>query len=87
AWAAGSVLHMVRILLGLEPDLPAGRLYVDPALPPWCPSLVLDKLRMGPHEVRLSVRRNPNGGYSLDADAPGLDVVRGTPPWLELASD
>jgi glycogen debranching enzyme len=36
AWSAGAVLHMVRILLGLEPDLPAGRVYVDPALPAGC---------------------------------------------------
>jgi glycogen debranching enzyme len=87
AWAAGSVLHMVRILLGLEPDLPAGRLYVDPALPPWCPELVLDNLRMGPYEVKLSVRRKPGGGYSVDSDARGVEIVRGTPPWLELTPE
>ncbi|HUZ86921.1 MAG TPA: glycogen debranching N-terminal domain-containing protein [Candidatus Baltobacterales bacterium] len=86
AWSAGCVLQMVRILLGLEPDLPAGRLYVDPALPPWCPELVLDNLRIGPHEVRLSVRREP-GGHSVDADGSGLEIVRGTPPWLEIPSD
>jgi glycogen debranching enzyme len=84
AWAAGSVLQMVRILLGLEPDLPAGRIYVDPALPEWCSHLELRKLRMGEHEVRLSVRRDRDGRCDVDADAPGLEVVRGTPPWLEL---
>jgi glycogen debranching enzyme len=84
AWAAGSVLQMVRILLGLEPDLPAGRIYVDPALPKWCSHLELRKLRMGDHEVRLRVRRDGDGRCDVDADAPGLEVVRGTPPWLEL---
>src|SRR5256885_16332112 len=37
AWSAGCVLQVVRVLLGLEPDLPSGRVYIDPALPPWCP--------------------------------------------------
>ena len=84
AWAAGSVLQMVRILLGLEPDLPARRIYVDPALPAWCSHLELRKLRLGQHEVRLSVRRTGERDYILDADAPGLEIIRGTPPWLEL---
>jgi glycogen debranching enzyme len=84
AWAAGSVLHMVRILLGLEPDVPAGRLYVDPALPPWCPRLEVRRLRLGRHEVRLRVERAPDGRHHVDADAAGLEVVRGTPPWLEV---
>ncbi|HEY1455096.1 MAG TPA: glycogen debranching N-terminal domain-containing protein [Candidatus Dormibacteraeota bacterium] len=84
AWAAGSVLHMVRILIGLEPDLPAGRVYLDPALPPWCSHLSLSRLRLGRHEVRLAVRRNPDGSHSIDADAPGLEIVRGSPPWLDL---
>ncbi len=84
AWAAGSVLHMVRILLGLEPDVPAGRIYLDPALPAWCSRLELRKLRLGEHEVHLKVERKPDGRHSVDADAPGLEIVRGTPPWLEL---
>jgi glycogen debranching enzyme len=84
AWAAGSVLQMVRILLGLEPDMPARRIYIDPALPPWCSHLELRKLRLGEREVRLSVRREAGGDYSVDTDAPGLEIVRGIPPWLAL---
>jgi glycogen debranching enzyme len=85
AWSAGCVLQMVRVLLGVEPDLPAGRVYVDPALPPWCPTFELSKLRMGSHEVRLSVQRQDDGTCSLDAEAtPGLEIVRGIPPWQEL---
>ena len=85
AWSAGCVMQMVRVLLGVEPDLPAGRLYVDPALPPWCPTFELSRLRMGKHEVRLSVQRHEDGTCSLDAEATsGLEIVRGTPPWLEL---
>jgi glycogen debranching enzyme len=87
AWAAGSIVHMVRILLGLEPDLPAGRIYLDPALPPWCTRLELRKVRLGRRECRITVERTPDGRYSVDGDAPGLEIVRGTPPWLEIAAD
>jgi len=51
AWSAGCVMQMVRVLLGVEPDLSAGRLYVDPALPPWCPTFELNNSRIGPREV------------------------------------
>lgn len=84
AWAAGSVLHMVRILLGLEPDLPAGRVYVDPALPPWCPDLAISRLKLGQHNLRVAVKRQADGSHSIEAEAPGLEVVHGCPPWLEV---
>src|SRR5207244_8640201 len=84
AWAAGSVLHMVRILLGLEPDIPAGRIYLDPALPAWCSKLELRRMRLGPHEVRVSVERKGHGRPAVDAEAPGLEVVRGVRPAGEI---
>jgi glycogen debranching enzyme len=87
AWSAGSVLQMVRILLGLEPDMPAGKLYLDPALPAWCSRLELKRLRLGRHEVRLVVQRRSDGRHEVDADADGLEIVRGVPSWLELAAD
>lgn len=34
AWAAGAPLLVLRALLGLEPDVPAGRIGLDPLLPP-----------------------------------------------------
>ena len=87
AWAAGSVLHMVRILLGLEPDVPSGRIYLEPGLPVWCARLELRKLRLGRHEVRLVVERKPDGRHVVDGDVDGLEVVRGVPSWLEIGVD
>jgi hypothetical protein len=82
------VLQVVRVLLGLEPDLPAGRVYVDPALPPWCPTFELSKLRLGDLELRLSVRRREDGTSDIDGEAsPGLEIVEGPAPWLELATE
>src|SRR5260370_4353431 len=85
AWSAGCVVRRGRILLGVEPDLPAGRVYIHPALPPWCPTFELSGLRLGSHELRLSVRLGEDGRWSADAAAtPGVEIVRGTAPCLEL---
>ena len=86
AWAAGSIFHAVRILLGIEPDLPNGRVYIDPMLPPWCPELTVDNVRIGTTRWRISARVRPDGTHEVEVDnsAPGLCVVRGSPPWMEL---
>ena len=84
AWAAGCVMQMVRILLGLEPDVPSGRIYVDPALPSWCSRLAVRKLRLGGRDVSLVVQRRPDGQHTVDGDAGGLEIVRGVPDWLEV---
>jgi glycogen debranching enzyme len=88
AWAAGSIFHAIRMLLGLEPDVPSGRIYVDPMLPPWCPELTLDNVRIGADRFRISARRRPNGTHEINVDGSGsaLSVVRGAPPWMELPS-
>jgi hypothetical protein len=65
--------------------MPAGRLYVDPALPPWCPRLTVEALQVGKHRLRLRIDRAEDGSCTVDVDSPsGLEVVRGTPPWMEL---
>jgi hypothetical protein len=42
---------------------------------------------MGRHTVRLAVERRPDGQHVVDGDMDGLEVVRGVPPWLEIAAD
>jgi glycogen debranching enzyme len=54
AWAAGTILHLIRTLLGLRADAPRGRLYVAPALPRWLPDLTLAGLHCG--DAQLSLR-------------------------------
>jgi glycogen debranching enzyme len=53
AWAAGSVFHLLRAILGLQADAPNGCLYVDPALPAWLPELTLRGLAVGKAKVDL----------------------------------
>jgi hypothetical protein len=63
------------------------RIYLDPGLPAWCSRLEVRKLRIGREEVRIRVQRKADGRHSVDADAPGLEVVQGVPPWLQIAAD
>ncbi|MCC2643137.1 MAG: hypothetical protein K0S45_3550 [Nitrospira sp.] len=46
-WAAGSVFHFLRAILGLDADAPRKTLYVDPSLPPWLPDITVSQLRVG----------------------------------------
>jgi glycogen debranching enzyme len=57
AWAAGSCFSLLLALLGLQPDAPHGKLYIDPYLPEWMPDLQLNDLRIGKRAVDLSLQR------------------------------
>ncbi len=46
AWAAGSVFMLLQAILGIQPDAPRGRMFVDPALPAWLPDITLTDLRV-----------------------------------------
>jgi glycogen debranching enzyme len=53
AWAAGSVFHLLRAILGLNADAHKRTLYVDPVLPHWLPDITLHKLRVGASTATL----------------------------------
>jgi glycogen debranching enzyme len=53
AWAAGSIFLLVRTILGLQADAPAGRLYVNPTLPAWLPDMELRNLAVGGARLHL----------------------------------
>jgi len=70
AWAAATPLLFLRTLLRLDPWVPHGKLWLDPALPE----------RIG----RLRVDRIPLGGRRVTVDVDGDDVnVEGLPPEIE----
>ena len=89
AWAAGSIFHATRVLLGLEPDVPNGTVYLDPALPPWCPRLEMDNVRVGTGRLRVRAWRRADGSSEFSAEVRGasLAVVRGAPPWRRPVGD
>ena len=47
AWAAGTPFMLLQAMLGIQPDAPRHKLYVDPALPDWLPDVTLTGLRLG----------------------------------------
>lgn len=62
AWAAGSVFHLVRALLGLQADAPHHQLMVNPHLPAWLPDVTLHGLRVG--EATLTFRAWREGEHT-----------------------
>jgi glycogen debranching enzyme len=69
AWAAGSCFALLQAMLGIQPDAPNDRLYVDPDLPDWIPDLTLMDLRLGRRHLDIRFRRV--------GDKTEWDVVRG----------
>jgi glycogen debranching enzyme len=71
AWAAASPLLLLRALLRIEPDVPAGRLGISPALPEWMGRLSIDGVQIG------------GGALSLEAVGTKLEHVK-APDGLEV---
>ncbi len=78
AWAAGSAFMLVLALLGIQPDAPNDRLYVDPWLPDWLPDISLTDLRVGHHVLDLRFVR--------EGDSTSLEVTRGNARIVERRS-
>jgi glycogen debranching enzyme len=88
AWAAGVVFHAVRILLGLEPDVPRGLVYVDPVLPPWCSELTLENVRVGNDRLTIQAARTTRGDPEVEVRSlrNSLEIVHGPSPHLDTAA-
>jgi glycogen debranching enzyme len=72
AWAAATPLHLLRTLLRLEPDLPAGRLALSPVFPPTLLPLTLEQLQVGNGQLALTV--DATGSCSVTQAPDGLIV-------------
>jgi glycogen debranching enzyme len=72
AWASAAPLLVVRALLGLEPNVPAGTVALDPVLLPGTSRLRLDRVPMA------------RGAVTIDVDASNV-TVDGMPGALVLA--
>ena len=71
AWAAGSCFAMLQMIVGFQPDAPAGKLYIDPALPEWLPELTIRDLQVGENVFDLRFWR--------DDDATRFETLKGDP--------
>jgi len=82
AWAAGAIIRFIAILAGIHgrTDLTGSRIYVDPALPDWLPSLTISSLRAGKGSMTLHLS---DGTVDVLRNTTGFEVVHG-PPLDEL---
>ena len=71
AWAAGSAFMLLQAMLGLAPDAPVGRLYIDPALPRWLPEVAVSSLTVGGRDYAIRFWR--------EGDETRHEVVSGDP--------
>lgn len=60
AWAAGSILHMLRACLNPQPGASNLRA-IAPLLPSWLPSVTIQGLQVGQKKFRLLAYRTANG--------------------------
>ena len=78
AWAAGSCFALLQAMLGIDPDAPNDRLYVDPWLPDWLPDIILSDLRLGRHHFDIRFYR--------DGEQTAFTVLRGDPARVQHRS-
>jgi hypothetical protein len=55
---AGATFAFLQAILGLQPDAPRDRLFLDPSLPDWFPDLVVQDLRVGKRKYDLRFWRD-----------------------------
>lgn len=69
AWAAGSVFSLLHALVGIQVDVAASVVHIDPTLPDWLPELQVEGLSVGTHQIDVRVWRR--------GAATRAEIVRG----------
>jgi glycogen debranching enzyme len=77
AWAAASVFRFVAILCGIHAVGSQRRIYVNPNLPDWLPSITIRNLRAGSGSVDLRLDRHD---VEVISNTTGFKVVQGRVP-------
>jgi glycogen debranching enzyme len=79
AWAAGSVLRFIAILAGIHATTNAtgSRIYVNPTLPEWLPSLTIRNLRAGGGSLDLALS---DGEVEVLSNTTRFEVIHGPAP-------
>jgi hypothetical protein len=78
AWSSyGISWTVVRCLLGIDADIPAGRLSVVPQIPPPWPGLAARRMRLGTGSIAVEAEHGA-GRYRTTVEAPaGLRLTLG----------
>jgi len=75
AWSAAAPLLMLRTLLRLDPDVAAGRVWLDPVVPPTVRELTVDRIPLAESRLCITVS---NGHLDVQGAPPGVGIVRST---------
>jgi glycogen debranching enzyme len=86
AWAAGATFSFLQTLLGIEPDAPRGRIYLDPHLPPWLRAVKIEGLRLGKAKFAIQFRRAEHK-TSFDVSGDRVEVRHGSLDKLTWSAD
>jgi hypothetical protein len=68
-----------QLFLGLVPDAPRGRCFLDPWLPEWLPRLEARSIVVGSGRLDVAIVRRGAETIVESLGAHGVEVVRGTP--------
>src|SRR5262249_50298140 len=81
AWAAGSVFHLLRAILGLDADAQKNVLHINPALPHWLSDITVSNLRVGGATINIRFWREGEATrYDVLAVDGELNVESVLPP-------
>jgi glycogen debranching enzyme len=89
AWAAAAAPLAVQLFLGIVPDAPRARCFLDPWLPDWLPRLEIDHVMVGRRNLRIVLARDGPVTVIEDIDADEINVVDGStqaPLWGTVAT-
>ena len=79
AWAAASPILTAQLFLGLVPDAPETRCYLNPHLPDWLPELEVTNICIG--QAKLSIKLSRRDGHTIVEShecSHKLEVIVGT---------
>ena len=77
AWAAASVFRFVAILCGIHSLGSRRRIYVNPDLPDWLPSVTIRNLRAGKGSADLRLERDH---VEVLSNTTGFKILHGRVP-------
>lgn len=94
AWSSAVPIMMVQLVLGLVPDAPRGRCYVQPRLPQWLPRLRVDGIKVADGEIDIGASRHGRETRVDHVRARGVEVLHGDAPavlwgtpWVEAEKE
>ncbi len=83
AWASASIFHLIRGFLGINPDVPSGKIYIDPALPDSIEDLTVENFSIVDAELKIKFERRGGKTNFEILDYKGkLKIEAGRPPWF-----